>query len=99
MCNHEQRTTILTPHLAHYGKEVCSACGKFFAWVKNPETEKAQSEAERAVEEIFSKTRNERERDFLKSIQQQKYYFTPKQKEWFESLCKNYDVKTPQSYR
>jgi 5-methylcytosine-specific restriction protein A len=31
---------VLTPELTHWGKYVCSKCGRFLAWVKKPDNEK-----------------------------------------------------------
>lgn len=28
-----------TPNSVHYGKHVCSNCGKWFCWIKNPEND------------------------------------------------------------
>jgi len=98
-CNHNNRTDILTPELPHYGKEVCADCGKFFRWIPNPATPSASKEAESAVAKLGKLNISEREKEFLESIRRQKFFFTPKQRNWFESICKSYGIPTPQSYR
>lgn len=35
-CEHESQRFVRTPELIHYGKYVCSDCGKFISWKKKP---------------------------------------------------------------
>ena len=37
MCLHSKTEIVQTPELKHYGKRVCSDCGKFITWVKSPD--------------------------------------------------------------
>lgn len=39
-CQHLEPPRIeLTPHLPHYGKELCSTCGAFLRWIKKPDSD------------------------------------------------------------
>lgn len=99
MCNHQNIEEVLTPELVHWGKRICSDCGKFIGWMPHPATQRSISEAESVTAELEKQTLTDREKDFLLSIKKQKYFLTERQRIWFESMCKTYGIRTPQSYR
>lgn len=38
-CDHPTVDFVPTPEGPHYGKEICTVCGRFAGWRKKPETE------------------------------------------------------------
>lgn len=43
----------LTPNLTHYGKYVCSDCGRFLVWIKKPDGDKRPKRESAKLKKVF----------------------------------------------
>lgn len=66
-CEHKHKVIVETPELQHYGKEVCSECGKFFKWVSAPNKFSIKEKCELIIP-VLEKYAENSKSEFFKSI-------------------------------
>ena len=88
MCLHSKTEIVQTPELKHYGKRVCSDCGKFITWVKDPELDDQHVRRTNEITFILRNPINGKDRDFLEAIRKQRV-LTPKQQKWYNNIRSN----------
>lgn len=94
-CLHPVIRVELTPNGPHFGKQICSDCGKFLGWEKKPETQ----DRERKLSEFFQGARSARltqwERTFVDKLEGVKP--SPKQLEIVSQIAIRHGLPDPKS--
>lgn len=68
-CSHSKTTTVLEYHGPHYGRSVCSDCGKFLGWVMKPENIERQKQNARILSALVKiEGLSDWERHFIRTL-------------------------------
>lgn len=59
-CNGE-KIIVPTPNTVHHSKEICSKCGKWFRWIKNPEKENKRTKTSKCKNQAILRHHNYKE--------------------------------------
>lgn len=89
-CQHESVKFTPTPHLSHYGREDCAACGKFLRWAPRPETIAQRGRNFDTISALQSAELSAWETSFIESLLRQGNKLTPKQQEVLNKLAQKY---------
>lgn len=96
-CEHLKRKTVLTPHLPHYGKDVCEDCNQFLGWLKKPETIERDKELEKKISELKDAEDDlllsDWESNFIESVGNQFPDLSPKQREIIKRIHDDLDSR------
>lgn len=91
-CNHPSTRFVLTPETQHYGKDICTVCGKWVQWVKKPENIERDAEAGRRIVDLRGKAfLSEWEVSFISSLDGNGAKLSPKQRDWLNRTWEKYN--------
>ena len=91
MCLHTTTKIVLTPELKkHHAKKICSNCGKFMNWQKNPKIDDEHLKRNNEITFLLKNPINSKNRNFLETIRKQRL-LTPKQQTWYNNIKNDLD--------
>jgi hypothetical protein len=95
ICLHQTLVKVINdPPSVHYGKLICSQCGRFIKWIPNPHTIERVIQQEVLINQmidVYHTRMSSYEIIFLSDIKSNKFLL-PKQLLFFEELKKKYQL-------
>lgn len=91
-CLRQEVVTVLTPELQHHGKSVCANCGKFFGWVKKPETVAREGQNAQRIVAAGKLNLTPWEKAFIGSLSEGGPKLSPKQQASLDKLAAKYSL-------